>query len=105
MKNKIQDLRNHLFEQLERLNNQELSPEDLKKEIDRANAMSEIGKVIVDSAKTQILAMKLTGKKNELKTISEDAEGFVEATVVPITRPAAEYTNNGHEATLKKYGV
>jgi hypothetical protein len=103
MKNKIQDLRNHLFEQMERLNNPELKPEELQAEINRANAMSDLGKVIVDSAKTQVMAMKLIGNKGELKTISEGTTEFTEATVVPIQRPVAEYSA-GHEATLKKYG-
>ncbi len=104
MKNKIQDLRNHLFEQMERLNNDELSPEELTKEISRAQAMSELGKVIVESAKTQVIAQKLIGKNNSLPNITEDAEEFVDAPVVKLERPPAEYSNNGHLNTTKKYG-
>jgi hypothetical protein len=66
--------------------------------------MSEIGKVIVDSAKTQIMAMKHMGKRNDLKTITEEAEEFVETEVVPIKRPPAEYSNGGHVNALKKLG-
>jgi hypothetical protein len=105
MKNKITDLRTHLFEQMERLNNPELKPEDLQIEIQRANAMSELGKVIVDSAKTQVMAAKIMGgKKGGIKTITEDAEDFVEANVIPIERPKAEYSNNGHLKSLEKHG-
>lgn len=103
MKNKITDLRNHLFEQLERLNNSDLNPEELQKEIQRSQAMSEIGKVIVDSAKTQVLAMKIVGSKGQLKNITEDTEAFVEPTVVPLERPKAEYSNNGHLNSIEKY--
>jgi hypothetical protein len=40
MKNKITDMRNHLFEQMERLNDEKLTPEQLDKEIQRAHALS-----------------------------------------------------------------
>lgn len=59
MKNKISDLRNHMFEALERLNSDELSEDQLKSEIARAQAISEVGKVIVDSAKTEIMFAKV----------------------------------------------
>lgn len=104
MKNKISDLRNHLFAQMERLNDPDLKPEDLQKEIQRANAMSELGKVIVDSAKTQVLAQKVIGKNKMLPTITEEAESFIETPIVKIERPLAEYSNNGHDQTMKKYG-
>jgi hypothetical protein len=105
MKNKIQDLRNHLFEQMERLNNEDLTPEQLQHEISRANAMGELGKVIVESAKTQVLAQKVFGKNKTLPNITEDAEEFIEAPIVKLDRPKAEYSNiNGHDKAIKKYG-
>lgn len=51
-----------MFAQLERLNNEDLTPDELEKEINRARAISEVGKVIVESAKTEVLALKLTGR-------------------------------------------
>lgn len=60
MKNDITSLRNHLFLQLERLNDEDLSEEKMQIEIDRANALSNIAKVIVDSAKTEVLFIKVT---------------------------------------------
>ena len=59
MKNKLSDLNNHLFEQLERLNNDELKGEELTAEIERAKAMSGIATQIINGAKTTIDAMKL----------------------------------------------
>jgi hypothetical protein len=103
MKNKITDLRNHLFEQLERLNNGDLSGEELKVEIERATAMSEIGKVIVDSAKVQVLAMKIVGTQHNLKTITEDAKEFTEAEGEPLKRPPAVYSNTTQDEVIKKY--
>ena len=59
MKNKISDLNNHLFAQLERLSDEDLNEEDLKKEIERARAISNISKNIIESTKTAFEGMKL----------------------------------------------
>lgn len=59
MKNKISDLRNHMFQALERLNNEDLTEDQLKQEIGRAQAISDVGKVIVDSAKAEIMFAKV----------------------------------------------
>lgn len=50
MKNKLNDLNNHLFEQMERLNDEDLSSEELEREIKRAKAMSSIASNIVSNA-------------------------------------------------------
>ena len=90
MKNKISDLRDHMFAALERLNNEDLKPEDLQKEIDRAKALSEVGKVIVESAKTEVLYAKMTGKRDENPTKFLEID---DSPKIPMIRPAAEYSN------------
>ena len=50
-RNKISDLRDHLFAALERIDNDELSTEDLNKEMQKAEAVAQIGNVIINSAK------------------------------------------------------
>ncbi|WP_035238122.1 hypothetical protein [Desulfobacter vibrioformis] len=50
MKNKLMDLNNHLFEQLERLNDDDLKGEDLNREIKRSQAMSSCAAQIIDNA-------------------------------------------------------
>lgn len=89
MKNKISDLRDHMFAALERLGNEDLSEEDLKKEIARAQAISDVGKVIVESAKTEVLFAKMTGRRDEIPS------RFLEEDEPPkkIVRPPAEYSN------------
>lgn len=62
-RNKINDLRNHLFEQMERLNDDELQGEALKSEIKRARAMKEIACQIVESAKVEVQYVKATKSK------------------------------------------
>jgi len=53
---KIDDLRRHLFDTLDALKNKD-APMDL----DRARAIADVGKVIVDSAKVEVDFLKVTG--------------------------------------------
>lgn len=55
MKNKMSDLRNHLFETLEALKDQEHPME-----IARAHAVSHVARTIIESAKMEIQFLKLT---------------------------------------------
>lgn len=50
MKNKMTDLRNHLFATLEALQDP-----DKPMDIDRAKAITDVGKVLVDSAKVEVM--------------------------------------------------
>lgn len=59
MKNNITDLNNHLFAELERLGDEELSGEVLEREIVRARAISDVSRQIIDSAKVSLEAAKL----------------------------------------------
>lgn len=58
MKNKIEDLRNHLFATLEDLRDKE-QPLD----VERAKAIVSVAQVIVDSAKAENAFMEITGSK------------------------------------------
>lgn len=59
MKNKIDDLRNHLFAQLERLGDESIKGEALKEEIQRAKAVSDVSAQLVDSARAENERLKL----------------------------------------------
>jgi hypothetical protein len=87
MKNKISDLRDHMFAALERLGNEDLTPEQMKTEIERSKAISDVGKVIVESAKAQILFARLTGEG------IDDPKKFLEDDVKKLERPPAIYSN------------
>lgn len=56
MHNKIDDLRRHLFETLEALKD-----EDNPMDLDRARAVANVARVIVDSAKVEVEFLKVTG--------------------------------------------
>lgn len=97
MKNKISDLRDHMFAALERLSNEDLTPEQLEKEIQRSKAISEVGKVIVDTAKTEVDFMRLTKKKTNDFIPEESTAKFLDNEPAKLSqRPVAEYSNNGH---------
>ena len=56
--NTLMALNNHLFEQLERLNDDELSNEELDKEMKRAKAMTDVSSKVIDNAKLALDAEK-----------------------------------------------
>ena len=60
VRNKIGDLRNLLFAQLERLSDEDC---DIEKETERAKAMADIAAVIVNSAKVEIDFLKMNGNE------------------------------------------
>ena len=64
VKNTLGDLNNHLFEQLERLNDEDLEGEKLDAEIARAKAISGISRDIISNANL-VLKAKLVTKSNE----------------------------------------
>lgn len=59
-KNKIEDLRNHLFAQLERLGDDKdmEDTEKLETELSRAKAIADVAQVIVNSAKLEVDLIK-----------------------------------------------
>jgi hypothetical protein len=69
MKNKIEDLRNHLFATLEALQDDEAPME-----IDRAKAIAEVAQVIVNSAKIEVDFIRATDGSIGTGFISEDRQ-------------------------------
>lgn len=59
MKNKLSDLNNHLFAQIERLGDEDLSGDQLKAEISRSNALTSVSSQIVENARLSLQAKKL----------------------------------------------
>ena len=59
MKNKLTDLNDHLFAQIERLGDEGLEPEQLQREVSRAASICEVAEKIIDNANTQLKALTL----------------------------------------------
>jgi len=59
MKNKLSDLNNHLFAQLERLGDEDLKGELLVEEINRAKAVSSVAVQIIANGSLVLEAQKL----------------------------------------------
>jgi hypothetical protein len=60
-RNKLSDLRDHMFAALERLDDEELTNEQIKNEIEKAKSIAMVGNVIINSAKVEIDYLKATG--------------------------------------------
>ena len=55
-RNSLEDLNNHLFEQLERLNDEDLQNDQLDREIRRANGMTAIAETIIKNGRLALEA-------------------------------------------------
>jgi hypothetical protein len=61
-KNKLSDLRDHIFSALERIDDDQLTPEQLDYEIKKANAVANLSSMIIQSAKIEVDFIKVTGR-------------------------------------------
>ena len=69
-KNKLSDLNDHLFMTLERLGDEDLSNEELEKEIERSKAISTIAGKIIDNARLVLDAQKTAAEYNGKRTVN-----------------------------------
>jgi len=67
MKNKLTDLNNHLFCQIERLNNEELKGGDLIDEIKRSQAMATIAERVISNGRLLLDSHKAKDDMVEIK--------------------------------------
>ncbi len=58
MKNTLSDLNNHLFEQLERLNDEDLNEEQIEIELKRADGMTKIAEKIIQNGELAFKTMR-----------------------------------------------
>lgn len=70
MKNKLSDLNNHLFAQLERLTDESLTGDNLKEEIERSRAVSQVSGQILSNAS---LVLKAEAMKAEGSMIQQES--------------------------------
>lgn len=58
MKNKLSNLNDHLFAQLERLSDEDVKGDDLKQEIERAKAVTAVSREIINGGNLALKAAK-----------------------------------------------
>ena len=75
MKNKLSDLNNHLFAQLERLSDEYVKGEELEQEIRRAEAVCGVASQIIENGN---LALKAEKMRQEYGSSTPTAFGFLE---------------------------
>lgn len=81
MKNKITDLNDHLFAAMERLNDESLTGEPLRAEVNRAKAIAGVGEQILEGHRVVLDAEKLRqrvmkeGGKLDLPLLEKSAKG------------------------------
>lgn len=75
MKNKLSDLNNHLFAQLERLSDEDVKGEELEQEIKRAEAVCGVASQIIENGS---LALKAEKMKQEYGNGGTMVFGFLE---------------------------
>ena len=75
VKNTLGDLNNFLFAQLERLDNEELSGDGLKEEMDRAKSVTQVATQIINNGslvlRAQALQAEFSGKVKEMANMLE----------------------------------
>jgi hypothetical protein len=76
VKNKLSDLNNHLFAQMERLSDEELKGDALKEELIRSKAVSSIAKDIIGNGQLVLQTQKciwdrMVDRENIPKMLSE----------------------------------
>jgi len=62
VKNKLSDLNDHLFEQLERLNDDDLTAEEITKEVTRTDAFVKVSEQIINNATLALRAAELVAE-------------------------------------------
>lgn len=65
MKNKLTDLNNHLFAQLERLSDETLTPEQIETEVQRTDAIVDVAGQIVRNADLQLKAVMIVANHGD----------------------------------------
>lgn len=78
MKNKLVDLNNHLFAQLERLSEEDLNDEQLEKEIKRSESMNKIARAIIDNGSLALKVIKYADENGYGKNNQKSLPDFLE---------------------------
>lgn len=85
MKNRLSDLNNHLFAQIERLGDEDLTPEQIEQEARRGEAIVAVADQIIRNADTQLKAASLLAQHGY------NFEPHLQAIAPGVSRPTIEF--------------
>lgn len=85
-RNTLNDLNNHLFEQLERLNDDELTEENLQKEISRAKAITSLAAQIINNGSLALRAQEFKHEYGLVESGEENSENGKTKKLPPLLR-------------------
>lgn len=77
-KNKLSDLNDHLFAQIERLADEASTPEQIANEAQRARAMVGVADQIIKNATLQVNVAKMIAEKGNVRPLLPEAAGVAE---------------------------
>lgn len=77
-KNKLTDLNDHLFAQIERLATEDLSAADVDKEVKRGKAIAALADQVVKNAHLQVQVAKLVSDKGNIRPLMPVVAGLPE---------------------------
>lgn len=77
MKNHQVDLNNHLFTTLERLNEEGVAPEAMKLEIERAKAVADVSRQMIDNMRL-VLEVEVAKAKHDIETMPKIIQNELE---------------------------
>lgn len=79
MQNKLIDLNNHLYAQIERLTDESIGDEEMAKEINRSRAVTDIAKRIIETGRLALDSLKerakYTGKLEDVPLMLQSETG------------------------------
>lgn len=79
MKNKLTDLNDHLFAQLERLSDENMSSDKIADEVKRGKAIVAVADQIVKNASLQVQVAKMVSEKGAIRPLLPAVAGTIEA--------------------------
>ncbi|WP_202814887.1 hypothetical protein [Aureimonas sp. N4] len=90
MKNRLSDLNDHLFAQLERLSDEDLTAEQVEREVERAKAIAGVSSQIIGAAALQFKAAEL---------VAQHGRGLVDLIPESLTGKSIEHRRAGRSMT------
>ena len=94
MKNTLTDLNNYLFESIERLLDDDLSDEELEREIKRSETVQKVAKTIIDNGSLALQAQKHFSEYGSTRNIEMPLLGITDEKLIE--------ENNNLRGRLKK---